>query len=152
MKKNKNIITIIVVIIVLLIAFIVCKKVLFNANNPKVVSLTIDSFRINEEIMDNRLSVLGTIDLSLDDDLYEGVSLDGYCLDVNNKKYNIHGPQDGRALFHNGSSELSLSEVLDETKDVEWDNITIKYCKVDKMNAFPADNAKAKKEIKFTEF
>lgn len=122
-----------------------------NEKNPSITSLTISNVKINpEEYMDNHLTLAGTINLSMDDNLYEGVSLEGYCIDTNNKRYSMYGPQDGRALFHNGANDLSLSEDLKIVKNVNWKNVTIKYCKIDKMTAYVAtidDNNLAKLSI-----
>ena len=107
-----------------------------NEDNPSVTSLVIDSVKINEETANNHLNLIGTVNLLIDDNLYDGISLEGYCLDTNNKRYSMYGPQDGRALFHNGSNDLSLSEKLESDYNPDWKNITIKYCKIDKMVAY----------------
>ena len=133
-KSLKLLIIIIAIIIIFLVIHIFTKK----SNDPQILSLTIDDVKINDSTMNNRLSLTGTINLSIDDKKYDGVSLEGYCLDTGNKRYNIYGPQDGTALYHNGSSNLQLSEVLDEDFGVDWTAITIKYCKIDTMKAYKA--------------
>ena len=86
--------------------------------------------------MNNRLTVTGTVNVSLDNSKYDGVTFEGYCLDKDNKRYNIYGPQDGSSLYINGNSYLSLSEVLEDNYNVDWNNVTITYCKIDTMNAY----------------
>ena len=136
---KKNIIIVVIVIAILLIGgyFFISSK---NKDNPKVVSLTIENVTINDTTMNNRLSLTGTVDITVDESIYDGVSLEGYCLDTNNTRYSIYGPQDGRSLFHNGSSDLSLSEDLDEVNNVDWENITIKYCKIDTMKTYKSND------------
>ena len=109
-----------------------------NEKNPSITSLTIDNVNIYEQEANDVviLNLTGTANISVDDDVYDGVSLEGYCLDTNNKRYDIYGPQDGRALFHNGDNDLSVSKNLGVIGIVNWKNITIKYCKIDKMVAY----------------
>jgi len=134
-KKSIIIIAIVVAALLVGVYFLINAK---NKDNPKVISLTIDSVNVN--VGDTNLNVTGTIDLLIDDEIYDGVSLEGYCLDTNNQKYSIYGPQDGRSLFHNGTSDLSLSEDIEKVSDVNWENVTIKYCKIDNMKAYKSKN------------
>ena len=109
-----------------------------NDKNPSITSLTIDNVNISEQAANDIviLNLTGSIDLSIDDKIYDGVSLEGYCTDANNHRYEIYGPQDGRALFHNGSNDLSVSRNLGVIGTININDIKIKYCKIDKMVAY----------------
>ena len=120
----------------------------FKQKNEVDIKLSIDSVEVKKDAPNTYLFVKGTMNLSYDNTKYLGVSLYGYCLGADGEKYIISGPADGRALFHNDdNNNLTLTENGDKkieypdgtTKswsEVDWNNVEIKYCKIDKMKAF----------------
>lgn len=121
-----------------------------NSNNDKIdINLTIDTVSISKDAPNNKLHINGKINLSYNSNQYLGITLTGYCLGNNNEKYLIHGPGDGRALLSKdniNNNELTLSEkipqnieytngTIKEWKDIDWEIVKIKYCKIDKMTA-----------------
>ena len=137
MNKSLKLIIIVIIAIVIFIGIYIFSK---KDNDPQVISLTIDGIQVSDATMNNHINIIGTINLSLDDKKYDGISLEGYCLDTDNKRYNIYGPQDRTTLYHNGSSEISLSEILNEDFGINWQTVIIKYCKINKMNAYKSNN------------
>ena len=125
-----------------------------NSNNNEVIGdnvnidLSIDNVSISKDAPNTKIKVSGTINLSYDNNKYSGINLSGYCLGTNNEKYLIYGPADGRALFHNDDNKtLSLAETVNQNieyvdgtvktwSEIDWENVKIKYCKIDKIIAF----------------
>ena len=117
-----------------------------NLRDEIAIKLSINSFNIKKDSPNSKIYVDGMLSLSYDSNKYAGVILSGYCLDSNGGKYLIHGPVDGETLFHNDSNSLLLTEDIPQKieytdgtvkalSDVNWDDVRIKYCKVDKMTA-----------------
>lgn len=117
------------------------------SNNNIAINLSINNVTVSKDAPNEKIQVTGIIDLSYDNNKYEGVTLSGYCIGSSNEKYLIHGPSDGRAFFSNdGNNNLTLSEDITDIKyadgvvkpwseDIDWDNVKIKYCKIEKMKA-----------------
>ncbi len=95
MNKSLKLIIIVIIAIVIFTGIYIFSK---KDNDPQVISLTIDGIQVSDATMNNHINIIGTINLSLDDKKYDGISLEGYCLDTDNKRYNIYGPQDGTTL------------------------------------------------------
>lgn len=113
----------------------------------KLKSLNIEKYIVDENGVNTKISVAGKIDLEFDENKYEGVTISGYCLDSNDTKYIITGPSDGRALYHSGMSDLSLSEDLmsnvvykdGTTKPIRensWKDVSLKKCYIEKIIGF----------------
>lgn len=63
------------------------------------------------------------------------------------------GPGDGRTLFHNdGDNNLTLTEDISHNieysdgtvkawSEIDWENVKIKYCKIEKMTAILNDGS-----------
>ena len=164
-ENNKNgVIILLVVIIIILLALVVLLAtgtISFKSDNTaddtssnnvvandKVdINLSINDATITEDGPNARIHIDGTINLSYDSSKYAGVTLSGYCLGADNEKYLVNGPGDGRALFHNdGNNNLTLTENIPQNieypdgtvkawSDVDWKNVKIKYCKIEKMTA-----------------
>ena len=122
-------------------------NILISNDDIKLKSLNIEKYNVDENGVNTKISVTGKIDLEFDENKYEGVTLSGYCLDSNDTKYFITGPADGRALYHSGMSDLSLSEDLmssvtykDGTsksiREISWKDVSLKTCKVEKITGF----------------
>ena len=168
--KNKNVvISLIVVMIVILLTLVVLLAtgtISFKFNNAardtqgnnttvndKVdINLSIGNVTVSKDAPNAKISVDGTIDLSYDNSKYIGVTLSGYCLGTDNEKYLIHGPGDGGALFHNGNNSLTLTEDIPQNieysdgtvkawSEINWNNVKIKYCKIEKMTAILNDGS-----------
>ncbi len=164
-EKNKNgVIVLLVVVIVILLALVILlatgiisfksDNTVDDTSNNNVVAndkvdidLSINNATIAEEGPNAKIHVDGTINLSYDNNKYAGVTLSGYCLGSDNEKYLMNGPGDGRALFHNdGNNNLTLTENIPQNieypdgtvkawSDIDWKNVKIKYCKIEKMTA-----------------
>lgn len=164
-EKNKNgVIALLVVIIVILLALVVLLAtgtISFKSSNTvddtssnnatvndKVdINLSINNVTVSKDAPNAKIFVDGTINLSYDSSKYAGVTLSGYCLGTNNEKYLINGPGDGRVLFHNdGNNNLTLTENVPQNieysdgavkawSEIDWENVKIKYCKIEKMTA-----------------
>lgn len=119
-----------------------------NTNDDKIdIDLSISNVSVDKDSPNAKISVIGTINLSYDNNKYAGVALSGYCLGTDNEKYLIWGPGDGRVLFHNDSNNiLTLTENIPQDvkytdgtvkvwSEVDWENVKIKYCKIEKMTA-----------------
>lgn len=163
-KNNKGGIVLLVVIIVIILVLVILLAtgtISFKSDNTARdtqgnnttendnvdINLSIGNVTISQDAPNSKILVDGTIDLSYDNNKYAGVTLSGYCLGADNEKYLMNGPGDGRALFHNdGDSKLTLTEDIPQNiespdgtvkawSDVDWKNVKIKYCKIEKMTA-----------------
>lgn len=118
-----------------------------NLNNEVDINLSIDNVVVDKDAPNSKIAVTGTINLSYDSSKYRGVKLSGYCFGTSGEKYHIIGPGDGRTLFYNdGNNYLALAEGIPQNieysdgtskswDEVDWSNVKIKYCKIDKMTA-----------------
>ena len=116
------------------------------------INLLIGNVSVSKDAPNTKILIDGTINLSYNNSKYVGVILSGYCLGTNNEKYHITGPADGRVFFHNdGNSRLTLTEstsqnieyidgTFKEWSEIDWENVKIKYCKIDKMTAISNDD------------
>lgn len=100
----------------------------------------------------NMLAVPVSFDLNCSNSsLIAGVTLKGYCLDTNDNKYSIVGPLSIMAYYCD-SDEKKISMYVNQTYDKDgiphevdwkptnkWDNIDIKYCKIEKANVRLSD-------------
>lgn len=124
-----------------------------NINEKVDINLSIGNVSISEDAPNSKILVDGTIDLLYDSSKYAGVTLFGYCLGSDNEKYLMDGPGDGRTLFHNdGDNNLTLTEDISRNieysdgtvkawSEINWENIKIKYCKIEKMTAILNDGS-----------
>ena len=123
-----------------------------TVNDKVSINLSIGNVTVSKDAPNAKISVDGTIDLSYDNSKYIGVTLSGYCLGTDNEKYLIHGPGDGGALFHNGNNSLTLTEDIPQNieysdgtvkawSEIDWNNVKIKYCKIEKMTAILNDGS-----------
>ena len=75
-----------------------------------------------------------------------GIQISGYCLDKNNNKYEMRGPVGVMAFYcdnnssHVDSGKITVEKVYDSngkeinTTNIKWEQLEIKYCKIDKAN------------------
>lgn len=142
------------------VAIVYLKK---SDSNDKDIDfkMTLGDVSINLNGVNTKLSLDGTLDLSYDSNKYLGASISGYCLGNNNEKYLIHGPGDGATLYYNGNDiKLMFTEnvpqnveytdgTVKDISQVDWNNVKIKYCKVDKIVLISNDNNNnLEKEVK----
>ena len=123
-------------------------------NQVKITNLSIEkpsasAFGGSEN---NMLAVPVSFDLNCSNSsLIAGVTLKGYCLDTNDNKYSIVGPLSIMAYYCD-SDEKKISMYVNQTYDKDgiphefdwkptnkWDNIDIKYCKIEKANVRLSD-------------
>lgn len=165
--KNKNmskilIITLLLVVIVLM--FIIIKNTINNNSIKKMDSsdkkndekddsiyineVAIEKINVNPDGINSHINVTGKITILFDEKIYLGVNVLGYCTDSDNNNYAMRGPSNGALFIYSGSTNLTLSEINDESLNMkDWNNVTIKYCKIDKIKAYYKDT-KEIKEIK----
>ena len=125
--------------------------------NEKVVTgnveakiLSIDDVKISKDDTNNKLQVEGKMKLSFSEEKYYDVTIWGYCLGDENEKYIIYGPDNEEKSYHDGNHKFTLVNTVNSesgdviykdgtTKkfnDIEWDNVRIKYCKIDKIVSY----------------
>ena len=143
------------------VAIVYLKKSDSNDKDDKDIDfkMTLGDVSINLNGVNTKLSLDGTLDLSYDSNKYLGASISGYCLGTNNEKYLIHGPGDGATLYYNGNNiKLMFTEnvpqnveytdgTVKDISQVDWNNVKIKYCKVDKIVLTSNDNNNLEKEV-----
>ena len=150
-NKSKLLFILLALIILVIIVLIITRVIIFNQDRTPADGFGIDIFIENVNVYNDspntKLLLEGEIYLSYDTSIYKGITLSGYCLGSNNEKYFIEGPGDGRTLFQNDdNTNLSLTEIVEQkieypdgtTKnwaDVDWSQVTIKYCKIDKITS-----------------
>ena len=143
-------------------AIVYLKKSDSNNTDDKDIDfkMTLGDVSINLNGVNTKLSLDGTLDLSYDSNKYLGASISGYCLGNNNEKYLILGPGDGATLYYNGNDiKLMFTEnvpqnveytdgTVKDISQVDWNNVKIKYCRVDKIVLISNDNNNLEKEVK----
>lgn len=160
--KNRVLILLIIIIVVLLTLVILFATGIIKYNSNTIndssknsitendmvdINLSINNVEVSKDAPNTKISVTGTINLSYDTNKYKGITLSGYCLGTSGEKYLISGPNDGRVLFHNdGNNNLTFGENIPQKivysdgtskswDKIDWSNVKIKYCKIDKMTA-----------------
>lgn len=113
-------------------------------DNSSNFEISMNNVKVSKDSPNAKILVTGDINVSYDDTQYLGVALSGYCLGSNNEKFLMHGPGDGSSLFYKDNNKLTLTEKIPQnveysdgtTKswdEIDWDNVKIKYCKIEKM-------------------
>ena len=160
--KNRVLILLIIIIVILLTLVILfatgiisfkfdnsvndSSKNNVTTNDNVNISLSIDNVEVEKDAINSSMAVTGTLNLSYNINKYAGVALSGYCLGNSGEKYLVHGPGNGHVLFGNGEQVLYLSEDIPQDvvypdgtskslQEIDWNNVKIKYCKIDKMTA-----------------
>ena len=104
-----------------------------------------------------------TIDLECTNDIISGITVKGYCLDLDDNKYLFSGPRGVRAFYcSNNSSHSDFPQILqadyifktdgshyniDYDNDINWENIEIKYCKFDEAHLVLSDYSELETKI-----
>lgn len=104
----------------------------------------------------NTLILKTNIKLECTNDTVAGITLSGYCLDKNDTKYSIVGPLGVMAFYcdndANAGSGMYVNQVFDSeghgtpvdwanTDNFKWEDVEIKYCKIDKANVRLTDSS-----------
>lgn len=119
-----------------------------NDDEIKLDIISIDDVSIDMDRPNEKLWIEGKMTLNFDESKYFPVFLSGYCLGSDDEKYFIHGPGSGTVSFNNGDNIFRLvNSINDENgdvvykdgttkKNVDFSNVKIKYCKIDKLTAY----------------
>ena len=100
----------------------------------------------------NNTLVIDTItNLDCSNNNIVGIRLSGYCVDTNDNKYMIGGPVQVMAFYcdndtsHVDSGHMIAGQVFDsngntiDTTKIKWEEVNIKYCKVDEAKFVGTD-------------
>ncbi len=140
--KNKLLIIVFIIIILLLVGYIIYDK--RNDYNTKFPEINVEILSMSDPTIFSEsgslnLGIRGQMSISYDEDTYDSVVLKGYCLGNNNEKYDMDGPTGGPVSFYNKDTEYSLSA---NNNEVNWHNVVIKSCKIDKAIAYISETDK----------
>ena len=126
--------------------------------------LSIDELKVGSEYVNHKMYVYGKMELSYNEDKYFPLTMSGYCIDDKNIRYNIYGPGSGAISYYNSDTTFALVNTINNengdiiledgtTKkisdiEIDWDNIKIKSCVIEKLNAFTKEsNSSLSKEM-----
>ena len=132
----------------------------FSFGRPEAVAFggeTINTISINTNF---------NLDCSKDDGI-AGVTLKGYCTDKNDKKYSIVGPLSVMAFYcdnnisHTDTGVMYVNQMFDENgvphdidwanvNNIKWNDIEIKYCKIENANIRLSDGSDIVTNIEFS--
>lgn len=172
MKEKKNVGLIFAVVFFIIISllfggYIVYDKIVHSNDvaedknyKIKIENLTINDITINEDTPNNHLTISGNLKISYDENVYFPVMLSGYCVGSENEKYFIFGPS-GAISYYNSDTELRMVETINSqtgdvrysdgtlkmNAEVDWKNVKIKSCKIDKISAYLKSDSKTMIEI-----
>lgn len=173
-KNNKWVIILLIIIIIILAVLCVlfatgnisfkkedaCQNVTNNENNAEkswpvvqVKSFEIESAKV-VNAPNNHLLVTGKFVLDGNYDDYENVGFSGYCIDVDDNKYEVHAPGVSGHKYEIGENVLDAAEsfnydygleynLYDDNSDTkEWKNIEFKSCTFNKMTTTVIEDEK----------
>ena len=104
------------------------------------------------------------VDLECTNDDVKGVTIKGYCLDTNDNKYLFSGPRGVIAFYCSNDPSYSSNTnfvqayqlfktdgsnyvIPDKTRDINWNDIEIKYCKFDEAHLILSDYSELSTKI-----
>lgn len=99
----------------------------------------------------NALVIDTVTNLDCSNDNIQGIRLSGYCLDTKDNKYIMGGPVGVVAFYcdnissHVDSGQMVVNKVFDangnefDTTNIKWEDIEIKYCKIDLAKFLSSD-------------
>ena len=102
-------------------------------------------------IVNNTLVIDTKVNLECSDENVIGIQLSGYCLDTKNNKYVMEGPVGVMSFYcdnnlsHVDSGMMKAQQIFDangnevDTTNIKWEEIEIKYCKIDKAKYLGSD-------------
>jgi len=120
---------------------------ILSMNEPSIISLS----------PNHHLYITGDMNLTFKEEDFRVVGLVGYCLGDKNEKYMIYGPASEVGMsFNNGDTSYELVETIGDkdgdvrypdgskknSGDVDWDNVKIKSCKIEKLYTVYNKNGK----------
>ena len=103
-----------------------------------------------------------TIDLECTNDIISGLTVKGYCLDLDDNKYLFSGPvglASGISCSNDSTNYFAGSTVIikadgshydthySETSGINWENIKTKYCKFDEAHLVLSDGSMLQTKI-----
>lgn len=117
--------------------------------------LSLDNVNITEESPNHNMSISGTMRLSFEQDKFIAVGLSGFCIGTNGEKYMMTGPGSGIISYKDGETTFALVNTINnqtgdvlysdgtvkKSLDVDWKNVDIKSCTVEKMIAHTSESA-----------
>lgn len=145
-----------------------------NISDNNVIKYLINSTKINNLTFDKptaggiggepyTLATNMTVDLECTNDSVAGIQVSGYCLDKNNNKYLFEGPTAVMAFYCNNNPSHEDKGVVqayqlfktdgsnyiipEKTKDINWEEIEITYCKFDNANLMLTDGSEISTKI-----
>lgn len=122
--------------------------------------LSIDNVSIDKDAPNEKMFVTGKMNLSYKSSDFITTSISGYCVGKNNEKYTIH-PGSGWIKYNDTENSFSLANTitnsdvvyLDGTtktaRDINWDDVEIKSCIIEKFNALTTNSKSISIELTF---
>lgn len=113
-----------------------------NTDDVKINILSIDSAKINPNAINTKLAIEGKMELSYNENIHNsGMGMSGYCITDKEQTILITGPASGAASLHDSDKTFSLSEVISPGihYDIDWNNIKIKSCVLEKAIIYSYD-------------
>ena len=122
--------------------------------------LSIDNVSINKDAPNEKMFVTGKMNLSYKSSDFITTSMSGYCVGKNNEKYTIH-PGSGWIKYNDTENSFSLANTITNSDvvysdgttkaalDINWDDVEIKSCIIEKFNALTTDSKSISIELNF---
>lgn len=122
--------------------------------------LSIDNVSFDKDAPNEKMFVTGKMNLSYKSSDFITTSMSGYCVGKNNEKYTIH-PGSGWIKYNDTENSFSLANTitnsdvvyLDGTtkaaRDINWNDVEIKSCIIEKFNALTTDSKSISIELNF---
>lgn len=125
-----------------------------NINKINIKVLSLDEVKIFKDSPNHHLSINGTMELSFNQDNFLSVSLIGNCIGSNNEKYIMTGTGSGMLTYKDGDTKFNLVNTINnqdgdviypdgttkKSSEMDWNNVKIKSCTVEKMIAYPSES------------
>ena len=191
-SKNKNVViallVVIIVILLALVALLATGTISFKSNDcttestnesdnkdnttieSLINSVKITNFKFDKPhaayyggvMVSNALEINMTIDLECKNDTVSGITVNGYCLDLDDNKYLFSGPvglASGISCSNDSTNYFAGSTVIikadgshydthySETSGINWENIKTKYCKFDEAHLVLSDGSMLQTKI-----
>jgi len=122
--------------------------------------LSIDNVSIDKDAPNEKMFVTGKMNLSYKSSDFITTSMSGYCVGKNNEKYTIH-PGSGWVKYNDTENSFSLANTITNSdvvylngttkaaRDINWDDVEIKSCIIEKFNALTTDSKSISIELNF---
>ena len=122
--------------------------------------LSIDNVSIDKDAPNEKMFVTGKMNLSYKSSDFITTSMSGYCVGKNNEKYTKH-PGSGWIKYNDTENSFSLANTItnsdvvyldgttEAARDINWDDVEIKSCIIEKFNALTTDSKSISIELNF---